>query len=209
MTADCEPAGRFIPYESDHERGVRLRFARLLASSPIPSEELADNLALYLRRQPLTDLLSLDALYRLILDIPGVIMEFGVYRGRHLTALTALRGVYEPYNPHPGRGPTCVGAANERAQPAAASASSASLLARMNSFSAVGFRSTDARSSPRKPIRSRSYPPREASWNSGPLRADSSSFFRRATKKCCTATPASDGVLNRKTRAAPDAAAEI
>jgi hypothetical protein len=50
MTADCEPAGRFMPYESDHERGVRLRFARLLASSPIPSEELADNLALYLRR---------------------------------------------------------------------------------------------------------------------------------------------------------------
>jgi hypothetical protein len=29
-----------------------------------------------------------------------VIMEFGVHRGRHLAALTALRGVYEPYNPH-------------------------------------------------------------------------------------------------------------
>jgi hypothetical protein len=26
MTADCEPAGRFMPYESDHERGVRLRW---------------------------------------------------------------------------------------------------------------------------------------------------------------------------------------
>ncbi|MFL6122986.1 TylF/MycF/NovP-related O-methyltransferase [Actinophytocola sp.] len=91
---------RTLPHESDHERAVRHRLARLLATTPIPPEELVDNLALYLRRQPLTDLLSLDALYRMILDIPGVIMEFGVHRGRHLASLTALRGVYEPYNPH-------------------------------------------------------------------------------------------------------------
>lgn len=36
----------------------------------------------------------------MILDVPGAIMEFGVHRGRHLAALTALRSVYEPYNPH-------------------------------------------------------------------------------------------------------------
>jgi|SRR5271165_2474544 len=95
-----ETDGQPLPHESDHERHVRLRLARLLATSPIPPDELADHLALYLRRQPLTDLLSLDALYRMILDIPGVIMEFGVHRGRHLAALTALRGVHEPYNPH-------------------------------------------------------------------------------------------------------------
>jgi hypothetical protein len=89
-----------LPHESDHERSVRQRLAHLLATTPIPADELVDNLALYLRRQPLTDLLSLDALYRMILDVPGTIMEFGVYRGRHLAALTALRGVYEPYNPH-------------------------------------------------------------------------------------------------------------
>lgn len=100
MTAGREPAGRSLPHESDHERGARLRLARLLASSPIPPGELSDNLALYLRRQPLTDLLSLGALYRMILDVPGVIIEFGVHRGRHLAALTALRGVHEPYNPH-------------------------------------------------------------------------------------------------------------
>lgn len=89
-----------LPHESVHERTVRQRLAHLLTTTPIPADELVDNLALYLRRQPLTDLLSLDALYRMIRDIPGTIMEFGVYRGRHLAALTALRGVYEPYNPH-------------------------------------------------------------------------------------------------------------
>ena len=100
MTTTRKTDRRSLPHESDHERQVRLRLAELLANSPVPPEELADNLALYLRRQPLTDLLSLDALYRMILDIPGVIMEFGVHRGRHLAALTALRGVHEPYNPH-------------------------------------------------------------------------------------------------------------
>jgi hypothetical protein len=103
MTPANRPAdadGRLLPHESEHERAVRHRFAQLLAATPIPPAELVDQLALYLRRQPLTDLLSLDALYRMVLNVPGVIMEFGVHRGRHLAALTALRGVYEPYNPH-------------------------------------------------------------------------------------------------------------
>ncbi|WP_298331072.1 class I SAM-dependent methyltransferase [Haloactinopolyspora sp.] len=89
-----------LPHESDHEQALRHRLARLLTDTPIPPAELVDNLTLYLRRQPLTDLLSMDALYRMILDIPGTIMEFGVHRGRHLAALTALRAVHEPYNPH-------------------------------------------------------------------------------------------------------------
>lgn len=91
---------RTLPHESEHERNIRHRLGNLLAATPIPDEELVDNLALYLRRQPLTDLLSLDVLYRMILDVPGAIMEFGVHHGRHMAALTALRGVYEPYNPH-------------------------------------------------------------------------------------------------------------
>lgn len=90
---------RVWPHDSAHETDVRQRLAKLLADTPLAPEELVDNLTLYLRRQQLTDLLSMDALYRMVLDVPGVIMEFGVLRGRHLAAFTALRGVYEPYNP--------------------------------------------------------------------------------------------------------------
>jgi hypothetical protein len=100
MTDSRETGGQTLPHEAAHESRARGRLARLLANSPVPPGELPDNLALYLRRQPLTDLLVMDALYRMILDIPGVIMEFGVHRGRHLAALTALRGVHEPYSPH-------------------------------------------------------------------------------------------------------------
>lgn len=91
---------RRLPHESAHEAEVRQEFGRLLASAPIAPEDLADSLPLFIRRQPLADLLSIDALYRMVIDLPGVIMEFGVHRGRHMALLTSLRGVYEPYNAH-------------------------------------------------------------------------------------------------------------
>lgn len=99
MVAVQERDPRIFPHDSEQELEVRRRLARLLSETPIPPEELIENLPLYLRRHQLTDLLSTDALYRMILDVPGVIMEFGVRYGRHIGAFTALRGVYEPYNP--------------------------------------------------------------------------------------------------------------
>ncbi|MEV5597101.1 TylF/MycF/NovP-related O-methyltransferase [Streptomyces sp. NPDC052496] len=87
-----------VPHESAAEREARERLATLLSKSPIPPAYLIDNLPVYLRRHQLSDLLSMDALYRQVREVPGVIMEFGVLHGRHLATLTALRGVYEPYN---------------------------------------------------------------------------------------------------------------
>ncbi|SDL64203.1 hypothetical protein SAMN04488074_112152 [Lentzea albidocapillata subsp. violacea] len=89
---------KFVPHESEQERDVRERLTKLLVNTPIPPEYLIDNLAVYLRRHQLTDLLAMDALYRMLPEVPGVIMEFGVLHGRHLATLTALRSVYEPYN---------------------------------------------------------------------------------------------------------------
>ncbi|MFI0777867.1 class I SAM-dependent methyltransferase [Streptomyces sp. NPDC021212] len=87
-----------VPHESPGERDSRLRLTKLLAETPIPPEYLIDNLPVYLRRPQLADLLAMDALYRKVLDVPGVIMEFGVLHGRHLASFTALRSIYEPYN---------------------------------------------------------------------------------------------------------------
>lgn len=87
-----------IPHEPEQERDSRERLTKLLAETPIPPEYLIDNLAVYMRRHQLSDLLSMDALYRMLPEVPGVIMEFGVLHGRHLAAFTALRGIYEPYN---------------------------------------------------------------------------------------------------------------
>jgi len=53
---------------------------------------------LSLRRQSISRILYYDELYKKILDVPGVICEFGVQWGVTLAQLIAFRGIYEPYN---------------------------------------------------------------------------------------------------------------
>ncbi|MBI3185471.1 MAG: crotonobetainyl-CoA--carnitine CoA-transferase [Myxococcales bacterium] len=40
----------------------------------------------------------MDELYRRIVNVPGVIVEFGVWWGANLALFESLRAVYEPYN---------------------------------------------------------------------------------------------------------------
>jgi hypothetical protein len=51
-----------------------------------------------LKRQVLSRLLHYYEVYKLILPVPGVILEFGVQWGATLATLTSLRGMFEPYN---------------------------------------------------------------------------------------------------------------
>jgi hypothetical protein len=53
---------------------------------------------LTLHRLSISRVLYYDDLYKKILDIPGVICEFGVRWGATLAQLISFRGVYEPYN---------------------------------------------------------------------------------------------------------------
>jgi len=50
------------------------------------------------RRQTLARQLYFAELYKLILDVPGVVLEFGVQWGAGLVQLINLRGMHEPYN---------------------------------------------------------------------------------------------------------------
>ena len=51
-----------------------------------------------LKRQTISRILYWDYLYRKIINVPGVICEFGVQWGTTLSTLISLRGIYEPYN---------------------------------------------------------------------------------------------------------------
>lgn len=53
---------------------------------------------LTLKRQSLSRLLYLDQLYQQIVNVPGVVCEFGVQWGSTLVQLINLRGIYEPFN---------------------------------------------------------------------------------------------------------------
>lgn len=87
-------------YASPEETANRASLANLLTSSPIPHDQLLSNLGLFLESKNLARLLFLDYVYNKILDVQGIIMEFGTRWGQNLGVLAALRGIYEPFNRH-------------------------------------------------------------------------------------------------------------
>ena len=70
----------------------------LFRQTPLPPNELVTNLGLYLRSTMIAKILYLDELYRQVLPLPGVIMEFGCWWGSNLALFSSLRAVHEPYN---------------------------------------------------------------------------------------------------------------
>lgn len=76
----------------------RTDFLQLFRQAPIPDNELLSNLGLYLSRQTLSRILFMHELYQKIIDVHGVVMEFGVRWGQNLALYESFRGIYEPYN---------------------------------------------------------------------------------------------------------------
>ncbi len=87
-----------LTFGPPEERDRRRRFAELVRKSPLPDDELMMNIGMYLTPQTLSRVLYMDFLYRQILDVQGIIVEFGCRWGQNLSLFTALRGIYEPYN---------------------------------------------------------------------------------------------------------------
>jgi hypothetical protein len=83
---------------SDEEKRRRHRMIELLNERPIPDSELIDNLSLYFSRKALARLLFIEEIYKKIIDVHGIIVEFGVRWGRDLAVFEALRGTFEPFN---------------------------------------------------------------------------------------------------------------
>ena len=89
---------RIASASSDDERELRRRLVDALKNTPIPDDELLAQLGLYLNRQTLARVLFMHELYRLVLDVPGVLFELGVRWGQNLALWSSFRGIYEPFN---------------------------------------------------------------------------------------------------------------
>jgi hypothetical protein len=87
-------------YASDNEREQRAGLLRLLQEAPIPGDQLLSNLGLFLESKNLARILFMDHLFKQIVDVPGAILEFGTRWGQNLALLSALRGIYDPFNRH-------------------------------------------------------------------------------------------------------------
>ena len=87
-----------IRYGDKSEKDRRKEFLYLFRRCPIPDDEFFLNLGLFLTPQTLSRILFMDFLYRQILDVQGIVIEFGCRWGQNLSLFAALRGIYEPFN---------------------------------------------------------------------------------------------------------------
>ena len=80
------------------EQKRRDAFIELYKNNPIPDNEVLRNLGLFIRRQDLSRILFMNDLYKKIINVHGVVAEFGVRWGQNLALFESFRGIYEPYN---------------------------------------------------------------------------------------------------------------
>ncbi|MCE3224791.1 MAG: CalS11 [Nitrospira sp.] len=83
---------------SEHETDIREKLSQLFQECPIPDDEVLANLGLFIKRKDLSRILFLQDLYKQILQVHGVVVEFGVRYGNNLALMQSLRGIYEPFN---------------------------------------------------------------------------------------------------------------
>jgi hypothetical protein len=76
----------------------RHRLISMLHEWQIPEKELMLNLGLFLTPQTLSRILFMDFLYQKIIDVQGIVAEFGCRWGQNMSLFTSLRGIYEPFN---------------------------------------------------------------------------------------------------------------
>lgn len=84
---------------SDRAIAAEHTLAKLAEGFPASPRERLHNSPLFLPPHVLRRIVFLEQLYRLILPVPGVVMQFGVRYGRDLAVLESLRTLHEPLNP--------------------------------------------------------------------------------------------------------------
>lgn len=89
-----------IVLSSADEKDAAAAFIKHFKSNPLPDDELLANLGLFLTSKNLSRILFFNELYKKIITTHGVIIEFGVRWGQTLSLMSALRGIYEPFNRH-------------------------------------------------------------------------------------------------------------
>jgi hypothetical protein len=89
-----------IVLSSQSEKELQRKFVELFKGAPLPDDEILPNVGLFLSSKSLSRVLFFYEIYKKILHTHGIIVEFGVRWGQTLSILSALRGIFEPFNRH-------------------------------------------------------------------------------------------------------------
>ena len=88
----------YTTQSSSQESNSREEILDLFKQCPIPENELLQNLGLFIKRQDLSRIIFMHEIYQKIINVHGVIIEFGTRWGQNLALFESFRGMYEPYN---------------------------------------------------------------------------------------------------------------
>lgn len=87
-----------IEHKNEEEKNIRKALTNKLKNTPIPNDELLENLGLFLNSQNLSRILFFYEIYKKIQNTHGVIFEFGTRWGNISSTLVSLRSIFEPFN---------------------------------------------------------------------------------------------------------------
>lgn len=93
-----KPNQNVVTLSSSREVALRETLHKSFDECPIPKSELFANLGLFLNRQTLSRILFMHELYQKIVNVHGIVMEFGTRWGQNLALFSSFRGMYEPFN---------------------------------------------------------------------------------------------------------------
>jgi len=87
-------------YNSPEEDEIRNDILKYFKECPIPEKHLLSNMGLFLNSKNLSRILFMDHIFRQIVGVPGIVIEFGTHWGQNVALFSALRGIYDPFNRH-------------------------------------------------------------------------------------------------------------
>lgn len=91
--------GAIILLSQDEKNNLE-NFVNIFKRFPLPEDEILANIGLFLTSKNLSRILFFYEIYKKIIHTHGIITEFGVRWGQTLSIMSALRGIFEPFNRH-------------------------------------------------------------------------------------------------------------
>ena len=85
-------------FRSADEVESSIELEKLLKNCPIPHDQLISNFGLFLHPRDIARILFFNHIYSLIIEVPGIIMDFGTRWGANMALFSSLRNIYDPIN---------------------------------------------------------------------------------------------------------------
>jgi hypothetical protein len=76
----------------------RTKLWKMRSENPLPEPELERNQALFIRSSLLARFIAISDIYRMIIDIPGNILDLGCWWGQNTILFENYRAIFEPFN---------------------------------------------------------------------------------------------------------------